>query len=221
MRVHTLRFDIWVCLGLGFLLGLGVGKIIERFTTNSYESYVEEHTVQDGDIGGVAGEDTARAESVEDLLANDTFTIVSDGISYMNHGAGYHGSHYFYAVTLPSGERVAAIINQESVTKTGDSIYSGDSILPVGKIVYEDLTKDEYFINQIEYKEPLTRKDFYIDMLGVGGKMNKEDYTSTPKTMAEVITVIISFPIFHTLGAKIGIFPYFFAPKNKKKSDWE
>ena len=85
-----------------------------------------------------------------------------------------------YSVTLPSGERIAACINMDSVQHTGDSMYSGDSIMPVGRIVYEDLTSNEYFINQIEYSEELSRKDFYIDMIGNGGKLSKEDYTETP-----------------------------------------
>ena len=221
MRIHHLRFDIWLCLALSFLLSMGVEKLVEKNFAKTYDSYVEDHTVEDGDVGGKAGEDIVRAENVEDLLNNDTFTIVSKGIKYMNRGGGYHGNYYLHAVTLPSGELVAAIINQDSVTKTGETIYDGDSILPVGKIVYEDLSKDEAFINQIEFKEPLTRTDFYIDMLGTGGKLNEEDYVEQPKLIAGIITVIVTFPIFHAIGAKIGIFPYFYAPKNKKKTEWE
>lgn len=90
-----------------------------------------------------------------------------------------------------------------------------------GKIVYEDLTQDTYFINQIEFKEELTRKDFYIDMVGNGGKLSEEDYKEAPTLILQLITIIVSFPIFHMIGAKIGIFPYFFPPKEKKKSEWE
>ena len=125
------------------------------------------------------------------------------------------------ALTLPSGEKIAAIINNDSVQKTGETIYDGDSILPVGKIVYEDLSKDEYFINQIEYKEKLSRTDFYIDMLGEGGKVSQEDYTEAPTIIIQIVTVLIAFPIFHAIGSKIGIFPYFFPPKEKKKSEWD
>ena len=85
-----------------------------------------------------------------------------------------------------------------------------------GKIVYEDLTQDTYFINQIEYSEELTRKDFYIDMLGEGGKLSEEDYTEAPILFSQLITVIIAFPILHALGSRFGIFPYFFPPKEIK-----
>lgn len=221
MRYHHLRFDIWFCLLLSFLLSMGTVKIVELFLPDAYESYVEEHTVLDGDIGGKAGEDVFRVTSVKDVLEHDTFTIISPGIEYRNRGAGYFDGKYMYAVKLPSGERVAALINMESVQNTGESIYSGDSILPVGKVIYQDLTTSENFLMQIEHSEPLDRKDFYIDMIGNGGKLSKEDYTSVPKLTIQIATIIISFPIFHMIGSKIGIFPYFFAPRHKKKSEWE
>ena len=221
MRYHYLRFDIWLCLLLSFLLSYVPVKIIEAVLPKKYESYVEEHTVADGEIGGVADDTVYRAQNVEDLLSHETFTIVSPGIQYQNKGAGYYGKYYMHAVTLPSGERIATIINSDSITRTGETIYDGDSILPVGKVVYEDLTKDEAFIHQIEYKEPLSRTDFYIDMLGNGGKVSEEDYTEVPKLFAQLATIIITFPIFHSLGAKLGIFPYFFAPKKKKTSEWD
>ena len=220
MRYRSLRFDIWLCLLLSVLISFIPVKIAEQVIPQKYVTYSEEHTVSDGDIGGVAGEEVFRAQSVEDLLAHDTFTIVSPGIEYRNRGAGYYNSYYLYSVTLPSGERVAAAINMDSV-KTDGEYYSGNSTLPVGKIVYEDLTSSESFISQIEYKEPLTRKDFYIDMLGNGGKVSEEDYSENTITMIQVITVIIAFPILHALGARLGIFPYFWAPKNKQKSEWE
>lgn len=221
MRYHYLRFDIWLCLAISVLLSFIPVKIAEKVLPKQYESYVEEHTVADGDIGGVADENVYRAQNVEELLAHDTFTVISPGIEYRNRGAGYHGQYYMQALTLPSGERVAAIINNDSVQKTGETIYDGDSILPVGRIVYEDLTKDEYFINQIEHSEKLSRTDFYVDMLGEGGKISQENYTENSTMMLQIITVLIAFPIFHALGSKVGIFPYFFPPKEKKKSEWE
>lgn len=221
MRYHYLRFDIWLCLLIGFLISFIPVKIAENVLPKKYESYVEEHTVADGEIGGIASESVYKAQNVEDLLSYDTFTVVSPGIEYCNRGAGYHGSYYMYALTLPSGERVAAIINSDSVQRTGETIYDGDTILPVGHIVYEDLTKDTSFITQIEHSEKLSRTDFYVDMLGKGGKVSQEDYTEAPVMMIQIITIIVAFAIFHSIGAKLGIFPYFFPPKQKKKSEWE
>ena len=121
---------------------------------------------------------------------------------------------YLYALTLPSGELVAARINSDSVVKEGDSIYSGNNILPVGKIVMANLTEDEYFINQIEYKEKLSRTDFYIDMVGEAEIVNSETFIDTPIILMQLVTILITFPIFHTIGSKLGIFPYFFEPRS-------
>ncbi len=221
MRYYHLRFDIWLCLLLSFLVSFIPVKIAERILPQKYEAYVQEHTVADGDIGGIANESIYQAQSVDDLLSHDTFTIVSPGIEYRNRGAGFYDTSYMYAVTLPSGEIVAARINTESVKQDGDSIYTSNSILPVGKVVYEDLTSNETFIAQIEHSEKLSRTDFYVDMVGNGGKLSEEDYTEAPTTMVQCITIFIAFPIFHALGAKLGIFPYFWAPKKKQKSEWE
>lgn len=221
MRYHYLRFDIWLCLLLSVLLSFIPVKILENVLPKSYEEYEEEHKVEEGEIGGVASESVFKAQSVEDLLSHDTFTVISPGIEYRNKGSGFYSNFYLSALKLPSGELVAARINTENVQSTGDSIYSGDSILPVGRIVYEDLTQNETFINQIEYKEKLSRTDFYIDMVGEASKVSKEDYTEPKILLAQFLTVIIAFPIFHTIGSKFGIFPYFFAPKEKKESKWD
>ncbi len=220
MRYH-LRFDIWLCLLLSFLISFIPVKIAERILPQKYETYAQEHTVSDGDIGGIADESVYQAQNIDDLLSHDTFTIVSPGIQYRNRGGGFYDSYYMHAVTLPSGEIIAACINNESIKQDGDSIYTSHSILPVGKIVYEDLTSHENFITQIEHSEKLSRTDFYIDMLGNGGKMSQEDYTKAPISMLQCITIFVGFPIFHALGSKLGIFPYFWAPKKSKQSEWE
>lgn len=221
MRYHHLRFDIWLCLLFSVLLAMGAEKIANKFLVQKYEVHKEEHKVGMGEIGGKATEEVFRAQNIEDLLSHDTFTVISPGIEYRNKGAGYYKGMYLYALTLPSGEKVAARINNESVESDGDSIFSGNSTLPVGRIIKEDLSKDTYFIEQIEHKESLTRKDFYIDMVGKAEIASEESFIEGPIILIQLLTVLFTFPIFHTIGSKIGIFPYFFAPKNKKKSEWE
>ena len=100
-------------------------------------------------------------------------------------------------------------------------MFTGDSILPVGKIIKEDLSSDEYFLGQIEYKEELDRKDFYIDMVGEAEIKSEETFIEGPIMLIQILTVVIAFPIFHAIGSKLGIFPYFIAPKNKKENEWE
>lgn len=121
MRYHHLRFDIWLCLLLALFVSILPASLTERFLSRNYENYVEEHTVAEGEIGGMAGADVFRAQTIEDLETHDTFTVVSPGIEYRNRGAGYYGNQYLHALTLPSGERVAAAINMENV-QTGTAL---------------------------------------------------------------------------------------------------
>ena len=124
-------------------------------------------------------------------------------------------------MTLPSGERVAARINEESVIHEGNSIYSGNATLPVGKVIKEDLSQDEYFLGQIEHSNPLDRKDFYIDMVGAAEIQSEDSFIEGPVSLIQIIVVCIMFPIFHAIGSKIGIFPYIFKKREKKEKEWE
>ncbi len=219
-RRVPLRFDIWLTLLIAFVISLGTTKLTELIVPSLYEQHVEDHTVADGDIGGKAGAEVFRARSVDDLLAHDTFTILSDGIEYCNRGGGYYGNHYMNAVTLPSGELVAAVINSDSVQSEGD-YFSGVNTLPVGRVVFEDLESSASFLRQIEYSEPLSRHDFYIDMLGTGGKVQEVDYVERWTGTVQAVTILVCFPLIHSLGAKLGLFPFFFVPKKERESEWE
>ena len=77
MRRRILSFDAWVCLALAFLVGLGAGKVTEKLAAKHYAQQVEAHKPVDGQIGGKAGEGVFRAQTVDDLLKHDTFTVVS------------------------------------------------------------------------------------------------------------------------------------------------
>lgn len=224
MCYTRMRFDIWLTLLIAFGISLGTTKLTQLIVPSLYEQHVEDHTVADGDIGGKAGAEVFRAQDVDDLLSHDTFTILSDGIEYCNRGGGYYGNHYMNAVTLPSGELVAAVINSDSVQSEGD-YFSGVNTLPVGRVVFEDLESSESFLRQIEHSEPLSRHDFYIDMLGTGGKVQEVDYVERWTGTVQAVTILVCFPLIHSLGAKLGIFPYFFPPRPKKgeeqKSEWD
>lgn len=221
MRRYILPFDIWVCLALGCLVALGTGKIAENVTKVGYDAVAEARAPVDGEIGGRAGEEAFRAQSVEDLLSHETFTVVSHGIEYRNRGAGYYDGCYFQALTLPSGELVAAWINEESVEQLGEDYYTSDKVLPLGRVVHEDLTENKTFLEQIEYSEPLSRHDFYVDMVGETAIANEEETLDTAKVVTQVVTVLIVLPLTHMLGSKLGLWGYYFPPKKKKESEWE
>lgn len=223
-RRYILRYDIWICLALAFLASLGVEALVKSNREATYEDHKAEHIVESGEIGGPATAETFRAESVKDLETHDTFTVISPGIEYRNRGAGYYNGMYLYALTLPSGEIVAARINTENVAKVNpeDSYYTGDTILPVGRIIQADLEDHETFLHQIEFKEPLSRHDFYIDMVGGSAISSEEDFIEAPALFAQILTIVTVFAILHLIGSKIGLFPAFFTKKNPEpKSDWE
>ncbi len=225
-RFYHFRFDIWICLALGFLASLGVEAFITNLRTSQYEDHKAEHTVMGGEIGGPATFDTFRAESIKDLEEHETFTVISPGIEYRNRGAGYYNGMYLYALTLPSGEIVAARINTDNVAKVNpdDDYYTGDTILPIGQLITADLEDHETFLHQIEFKEPLSRHDFYIDMVGAGAIENPEDFIKAPALLAQLLTIAIVFAILHSIGSKIGLFPAFYTKKKsevEQKSDWE
>ena len=56
-------------------------------------------------------------------------------------------------------------------------------------------------------------------MVGSAEIMSPEAFIDTPVLMAELLTTLIFFPIFHTIGSKIGIFPYFFEPRKRGESN--
>lgn len=89
MRRRVLSFDAWLCLALAVLVAMGTGAAAQKLAQKHYAAQVEAHKPVDGQIGGRAGEEAFRAQSVDDLLSHDTFTVVSPGIQYRNRGAGF------------------------------------------------------------------------------------------------------------------------------------
>ena len=221
MRYHNLRYDVWLCLLLSVFTAFGVSKMVRKILSQKYDAYEASHKVSKDSIGGIAGEEIFKAQNIEDLFSHDKFTILSPGIEYRNKGAGYYKNFYMYLVVLPSGEKVAARINTENVVSDNESIYSGTSTLPVGRLIKEDLTKEKTFMEQIEYNYKLDRTDFYIDMVGEASVLNADSFIEVPTLFVQLLVIFFTFTIFHTIGSKIGIFPYFFVPKSIKKSDWE
>lgn len=220
MRRRLLPFDVWLCLLLAALVAWGTGTLAELAAQKMYQEEVAAHAPVVGQIGGPAESSAFQAQSVADLLAHETFTIPSHGIEYRNRGAGYYEGKYLQALTLPSGELVAAWINEESVQMVGGSDYfTSDKLLPLGRVVYEDLTQSETFLGQIQFREPLSRTDLYIDMVGNTAVLDEEQAIETPKLVVQLLTVVLFFPLFHAGGSKLGLFPAYFA--KKKKSEWE
>lgn len=89
MRLHRLRFDIWLCLLVAYLVSLGTGAAASALSAATYDGYAEVHSAAPGQAGSPAGPEVPRAQSIAELLELDTFTVLSQGIAYRNEGAGY------------------------------------------------------------------------------------------------------------------------------------
>ena len=95
MRRQSLRFDIWLCLLLSFLISLGTEKIAKSILDKKYEEHKEEHKVATDEIGGIAGDEIFRAQNIEDILSHETFTVVYTGILYIKKRSRYQKRKYF------------------------------------------------------------------------------------------------------------------------------
>lgn len=219
MVIHRIRDDILFCFVISFLLAYGAGTLVERAAVRSYVSYVETHRVPDGVAGGKAVDSIFRARSVEDMLSHELFTVECPLSSAMSYGRGYYGKEYLRLLPLESGETVAASINLDSTAmRPGTEFWQDDYIMPVGRVVYADLAGDEKFMSRIESMNPLTRKDFYIDMWGTGPVKEEKEYIRTRVEIARTVTGAVSFVLLHMLGSGLGVFPYIFAPRKRKRN---
>ena len=62
----------------------------------------------------------------------------------------------------------------------------------------------------------------YIDMVGEAEIMSEETFIEAPVMIIQLVTVLITFPIFHHIGAKLGIFPHILPQKKKKEeNEWD
>jgi len=218
MRIYKIRFDVLICIILSALVVLGISKALPIFYSMLYDRYAQTHMVSDGDVGGKAGEDVYRVQSVEEILSHDTFTVQAEYGSVMTADTGYFGGIYLLNLELPSGERVAACINDDAMQENYEEDYF---LMPVGKVVEADLSKDAEFISRIEHSEALSRTDFYLDMNGNGatGLVSAESYDKQYTVYIQAIAAVLNFVIFHVLGCKLGLFPQLIPIKRKKEKN--
>ncbi len=213
MRIYKVRYDILICMILAGVMAFGVGKMLPGVYSALYSNYARTHTAAAGDIGGEAGEDVHRAKDVDDLLSHDMFTVESSYGAFVTADSGYFEGIYLLNLELPSGQRVAACINQDGTQKDDDTY-----LMPVGRVVYADLSADSKFLGYIEKTDPLTRKDFYLDMEGNGSAAynSPDTYDQKYTIYVKAATAVASFAVFHMAGSKLGLFPCFFRRRKEK-----
>ena len=70
MRLHRLRFDIWLCLLVAYLVSLGTGAAASALSAATYDGYAEVHSAAPGQAGSPAGPEVPRAQSIAELPAS-------------------------------------------------------------------------------------------------------------------------------------------------------
>ena len=165
-----------------------------------YPLYAEKYTLDQGAVGQVSTADTPLAASIADMeRLTDGFTFYTNG-TVLNHDAVRVGDEKYHWITLDSGEKVFARINQKALTDTGEiGIYR----LPVG--VWREWTPPE----EMQYFTMMTDLDHYIDMYG--------EYVPvlSPADFGQAVGRILVLVTFRVVGVRTWRFaPALFASRD-------
>ena len=183
---------------------------------NSYYDKVEGQHVND--VGLKATDETVKANSIDDILNNDTFSIVvSDPDEYKFDGSAYwedEDPSEIYNVKLISGERVAVRMQAEYLKKTGDGY-----LLNIGKIKKFDLTAEPEILDELQEEYALDRTDFYIDLrtnIEEGSKYSeatRQKMIDLVQPFTAIFVCAILWILLHVITVKIGIAPKLFGSR--------
>lgn len=183
---------------------------------NSYYDKVEGQHVND--VGLKATDETVKANSIDDILNNDTFSIVvSDPDEYKFDGSAYwedEDPSEIYNVKLISGERVAVRMQAEYLKKTGDGY-----LLNIGKIKKFDLTSEPEILDELQEEYALDRTDFYIDLrtnIEEGSKYSeatRQKMIDLVQPFTAIFVCAILWILLHVITVKIGIAPKLFGSR--------
>lgn len=212
-------------LAIEFLIAAGVGilaaKAVPSLVDNYYDKVAAEHVE---DVGLKASESTAWANSISDILSNDTFSIVvKDRDEYKFDGSAYwrdEDPSEIYNVELMSGERVAVRIQNEYLKENEDGTY----LLNIGRVQDYDLTAEPDILEELQEDYDLDRTDFYVDLrsdVTEGRKYSegtREKTTDLIQPFTGILVTAVLWVLLHVLTVKLGIAPKLFG---RRKSDDE
>lgn len=212
-------FDIWLCMLIAALVGLGASFVYEKVIGDKeYENYIEENTAQIGGVGDASTDETTKLTSVEEINEG-TYTVFFEGKTLYDYTVDTTGAFadigYLEVVTLESGERVAIFLDKTKIVEKEEGIY-----LPIGKFVEYDLKNSQFWTQYQMLGQDMPDVDYgYIDFGGSTIVINQEDYQENSKMMVTVVTFIIVFVILRIIGGRLGLFASVFAIRLKKDSD--
>lgn len=215
LRLFMTHPDMAVEFVISALIAVLVAHMVPGMVNSYYDKVEGQHV---NDVGLKATDETVKANSIDDILNNDTFSIVvSDPDEYKFDGSAYwedEDPSEIYNVKLISGERVAVRMQAEYLKKTGDGY-----LLNIGKIKKFDLTSEPEILDELQEEYALDRTDFYIDLrtnIEEGSKYSeatRQKMIDLVQPSTAIFVCAILWILLHVITVKIGIAPKLFGSR--------
>ena len=212
LRLFMTHPDLAIEFVISALIAILVARAVPGIVNSYYDNVESGHV---NDVGLEANDQTVPANSIEDILNNDTFAIVvSDTDEYKVDGSAYwkdEDPSEIYNVKLASGERVAVRMQAEYLKKTGDGY-----LLNIGKIKKFDLTAEPEILDELQEEYALDRTDFYVDLrtdIEEGSKYSeatRQKMIDLIQPFTAIFVCAILWILLHVITVKIGIAPKLF-----------
>lgn len=215
LRLFMTHPDMAVEFVISALIAVLVAHMVPGMVNSYYDKVEGQHV---NDVGLKATDETVQANSIDDILNNDTFSIVvSDPDEYKFDGSAYwkdEDPSEIYNVKLASGERVAVRMQAEYLKKTGDGY-----LLNIGKIEKFDLTAEPEILDELQEEYALDRTDFYVDLrtnIEEGSKYSeatRQKMIDLVQPFTAIFVCAILWILLHVITVKIGIAPKLFGSR--------
>ncbi len=212
LRLFMTHPDLAIEFVISALIAILVARAVPGIVNSYYDNVESGHV---NDVGLEANDQTVPANSIEDILNNDTFAIVvSDPDEYKFDGSAYwkdEDPSEIYNVKLTSGERVAVRMQNEYL-KEEDGKY----LLNIGKIKKFDLTAEPEILDELQEDYTLDRTDFYVDLrtdIEEGSKYSeatRQKMIDLIQPFTAIFVCAILWILLHVITVKIGIAPKLF-----------
>ncbi len=207
LRLFMTHPDLAIEFVISALIAILVARAVPGIVNSYYDNVESGHV---NDVGLEANDQTVPANSIEDILNNDTFSIVvSDPDEYKFDGSAYwkdEDPSEIYNVKLASGERVAVRMQAEYLKKTGDGY-----LLNIGKIEKFDLTAEPEILDELQEEYALDRTDFYVDLrtnIEEGSKYSeatRQKMIDLVQPFTAIFVCAALWILLHVITVKIGI----------------
>lgn len=175
-----------------------------------YPHYASQFHVGDGDVGSPAAADTPVASSIAEMMENERFTVrPADPYWDDIEGPVILDNVRYYALLLPSGERISARVRGDAVTESGSEELP--DTLPVGTL--RRIAPKEIRGNGEEQR--LSTTEYYVDMIGDFGRMLSEENFSNDLGRRLLLLYFPLLLLIRVAGVRLGLFsPVLFARRD-------